>query len=40
MKDIEKYGMGKKRTLNDYFEFADLDLVNGKGSNKWCSKQN
>jgi [Skp1-protein]-hydroxyproline N-acetylglucosaminyltransferase len=38
LKDIDKYGMGSKRTLEDYFEFADLDLVNGRGSKKWCNK--
>jgi len=40
LKDITKYGMGKKRTLNEYLEFADLDLINGKGSKKWCNIKN
>lgn len=34
--DIDKYGMGNKRSLEEYLEFGDLDLVNGKGSKKWC----
>jgi [Skp1-protein]-hydroxyproline N-acetylglucosaminyltransferase len=38
LKDINKYGMGNKRTIDEYLEFSDLDLLNGKGSNKWCSK--
>ena len=34
--DIEKYGLGNKRTIQEYLHFADLDLKNNKGSTKWC----
>jgi len=34
--DIDKYGLGNQRTLQEYLHFADLDLKNSKGSKKWC----
>ncbi len=34
--DIDKYSAGKVKTVQEYLEFADLDMINGNGSKKWC----
>nr|ACI16047.1 hypothetical protein [Bodo saltans] len=36
--DLDKYGLGKSRTLAEYYEFAGLDHVNKKVENKFCPK--
>lgn len=35
--DISKYSMGNKRTLAEYLNFSNLDLINGLSSKKWCT---
>jgi len=35
-KSLEKYGLGKKRSLKAYFEFAKIDIENKKAVGKFC----
>lgn len=37
-KELEKYGLGKERSIEDYFKFAGIDYKNKKGTN-YCSKK-
>lgn len=36
--DLDKYGLGKERTLEDYFKFAGIDPVKRTIENKFCPK--
>jgi len=38
--NIEKYGLGKKRTLKQYFEFAGIDAANKKIFKNFCPHNN
>lgn len=38
--NIEKYGMGTKRTLQQYFDFAGIDVANKKITKNFCPHMN
>jgi hypothetical protein len=35
--NIDKYGLGKSRTLEDYYKFAGIDIKNNKVSKNFCN---
>jgi hypothetical protein len=38
--NIDKYGLGKTRTLQDYFNFAGIDIANKKVYTNFCNENN
>ena len=38
LKDIDKYGLGKKRTIEQYYKFSKIDKNHKKSNKQWCSK--
>ena len=36
--NIDKYGLGTKRSLQDYYNFAEIDIKNRKVSKNFCAK--
>jgi len=36
--NIDKYGLGTKRSLQDYYNFAEIDVANRKVSKNFCAK--
>jgi len=38
--NIDKYGLGKVRTLKDYYDFAGIDIINKKVFTNFCNQNN
>ena len=38
--NLDKYGLGKIRTLEDYYNFAGIDIVNKKVYKNFCRENN
>jgi hypothetical protein len=38
--NLDKYGLGKVRTLQDYFNFAGIDIINKKVYTNFCNENN
>jgi [Skp1-protein]-hydroxyproline N-acetylglucosaminyltransferase len=39
-KQLEEYGLGKTRKLEDYYKFANIDIVNKKVNSNFCRQNN
>jgi UDP-GlcNAc:polypeptide alpha-N-acetylglucosaminyltransferase len=38
LKDLDKYGLGKERSLSEYYKWAGIDPVQRTIENRWCPK--